>query len=67
MARPDLLDQRGEPLDERVVHLVRHQDALHRDAHLPCVDVAARGRRGGDRVEIGVGKHDQRTVRTELE
>ena len=67
VARPDLLDERGQPLDERAVHLVRHQDALHRDAHLARVDVAARGGRGGDRVEIGVGKHDQRAVRTELE
>ena len=61
------LDERRQPLDELAVHLAGHEHALDRDADLPGVDVAARRRSRRRPVEIGVGKHDQRAVRAELE
>ena len=67
MAGTEVFDERCEPLDELAVHLARDEHALHGDADLPCIHVTPARRRRRNPIEVGVGEHDQRAVRTELE
>ena len=56
-----------ELLDERVAHRVVDVDALHRDAGLARVAVAAGDDLRGRELEVGVGLDDHRRVVAELE
>ncbi|MEZ5416636.1 MAG: hypothetical protein R2708_04765 [Vicinamibacterales bacterium] len=60
-------DRRRDALREGAGRLLRHQEALRRDAHLTAVPELRRRRAGHDGVEIHVGEDQHRGVAAQFE
>src|SRR5262245_19523396 len=66
IAEHDLARLGGHPFGESLIDRSVYQDALRRRADLPGIDEAARGRRCGGSIEIGIFEDYHRTVAAEF-